>query len=78
MMQRKALPPRSRLYDSEAMLILIDNPERRAELISRVRARIDCEIEEVSEALCEGRPATRALRLLETLTKILAELEVQK
>ncbi|MEZ2143433.1 MULTISPECIES: hypothetical protein [unclassified Bradyrhizobium] len=60
------------------MLILIDNPERRAELISRVRARIDCEIEEVSEALCEGRPATRALRLLETLTKILAELEVQK
>jgi hypothetical protein len=57
------------------MLILIDNPEHRAELMSQVRARIDCEIEEVSEALCEGRPATRSLRSLETLTKILAALE---
>ncbi|WP_156928039.1 hypothetical protein [Bradyrhizobium sp. Tv2a-2] len=58
------------------MIILIDNPEHRAELIRRIQACIDREIEEVNEVQREGRrPSTRSVRLLETFTKILAELE---
>ena len=60
------------------MLLLIDNPEQRANLIENVRQRMNQEIEEIGAAICEARSATRSLRRLRLLTKLLVSLEDQK
>lgn len=60
------------------MIILIDNPQKRAELIRTIQAHIDREIEEIATAVCEGRPAERATRRLQKLTSLLVVLKQQE